>query len=135
MTEHNRNSSDSKATEATSTATTQSYGSLLQQHPSQMGTYTAGEDSSRLASLAKEFGLHERQARPPRPQIRSRYVPDYTLDKLNLSTLTRQLYGRMKSFDHEFEDMRLSAFMGTPHEDDDEDADYAGEGELLLRDT
>jgi hypothetical protein len=30
--------------------------------------------------------------------------------------------------------MRLSAFMGTPHEDD-EDADYAGEGELLLRDT
>ena len=135
--EHNRNSSDSKATEdvATSTTTTQSYGSL-QQHPSQMGTYTAGEDSGRLASLAKEFGLSRKQARPPRPQIRSRYVPDYTLDKLNLSKLTRQLYGRMKSFDHEFEDMRLSAFMGTPHEEGDEDA-YAdaGEGELLLRDT
>ncbi len=138
MTEHNRNSSDSKATEdaATPSTTTQSYGSLLQQHPSQMGTYTAGEDSSRLASLAKEFGLSRKQARPPRPQIRSRYVPDYTLDKLNLSKLTRQLYGRMKSFDHEFEDMRLNAFMGTPHEVDDEDA-YAdaGEGELLLRDT
>lgn len=138
MTEHNRNSSDSKATEdvATSTTTTQSYGSLQQQHPSQMGTYTAGEDSGRLASLAKEFGLSRKQARPPRPQIRSKYAPDYTLDKLNLSKLTRQLYGRMKSFDHEFEDMRLSAFMGTPHEEGDEDA-YAdaGEGELLLRDT
>mmetsp|Transcript_9228 Transcript_9228/g.15274 ORF Transcript_9228/g.15274 Transcript_9228/m.15274 type:complete len:652 (-) Transcript_9228:1303-3258(-) len=139
MAEHNRNNSDSNTTEAAPPPPSQNYGSLHHQtHPSQMTTYTAGEDSGRLATLAKEFGLSHNQARPPRPQIRSRYVPEYTLDKLNLSRLTKQLYGRMRSFDWKFEDLRLNAFMGTPHEGDDDDDydDVSGmegeEGELLV---
>ena len=44
----------------------------------------------------------------------------------------------MRSFDWEFEDLRLNAFMGTPHEGDDDDDDDDGsgmvgeEGELLV---
>eukprot|EP00574_Skeletonema_japonicum_P013760 CAMPEP_0201734600 /NCGR_PEP_ID=MMETSP0593-20130828/34711_1 /ASSEMBLY_ACC=CAM_ASM_000672 /TAXON_ID=267983 /ORGANISM="Skeletonema japonicum, Strain CCMP2506" /LENGTH=80 /DNA_ID=CAMNT_0048227975 /DNA_START=123 /DNA_END=362 /DNA_ORIENTATION=- len=75
---HNRHSSESSSAAAAadpppSTTTYGTYGSTLQ-------TYTAGEDSSRLAILAKEFGLSRQ--RPPRPQIRLR-VPEYALDRLN----------------------------------------------------
>jgi hypothetical protein len=104
MDHHNRNNSEETTPSAAAPLPTSSnnYGSLQQQTSQQqvsMSTYTAGEDSGRLATLAKEFGLSRQ--RPPRPQIRF-FAPDYTLDsKLNLSSL-RHFYGRMKSFEDEF---------------------------------
>ncbi len=103
---NDRHSSDSSAADPLPPPT---YGSLQ--------TYTAGEDSSRLAVLAKEFGLSRQ--RPPRPQIRLR-VPEYALDKLNRSSLKlKKIYGRVKSFSDGFEEMRISASLGMQHEDDD----------------
>jgi len=53
------------------------------------------------------------------------------LENLNLSSL-KNIYGRMKSFHNEFEEMRLSASLGTPRENNDDDDDD-DEKRLLLR--
>eukprot|EP00980_Cylindrotheca_fusiformis_P015685 scaffold4518_cov149-Cylindrotheca_fusiformis.AAC.20 len=70
-----------------------SYGSSLH-----MQTYTAGEDSSRLANMAKEFGL-QRQ-RQPRNQVRARVDAP-------LSVLTGFYIERM--LDPGFADVRMRA--------------------------
>mmetsp|Transcript_3224 Transcript_3224/g.4637 ORF Transcript_3224/g.4637 Transcript_3224/m.4637 type:complete len:622 (+) Transcript_3224:288-2153(+) len=111
---NNRHSSDSSAAKDPLSPST-TYGSLQ--------TYTAGEDSSRLATLAKEFGLSRQ--REPRPQIRLR-VPEYALDTLNKSSLRlKKIYGRVKSFSDGFEEMRISASLGMQHEDENDDT-FAG---------
>lgn len=61
-------------------------------------TYTAGEDGSRLAEMAKEFGLQ--QQRKPRDQVRARVTTP-------LSTLTGFYYERM--LDPGFTDIRMRA--------------------------
>jgi proton-coupled amino acid transporter len=63
-----------------------------------MQTYTAGEDGSRLANMAKEFGLQ--QQRQPRNQVRARV-------KTPLSALTGFYYERM--LDPGFADVRMRA--------------------------
>ena len=72
--------------------TTKSYGTS-EMH---MKTYTAGEDGSRLAEMAKEFGLARQ--RQPRNQIRER-IP------VPLSSLTDILYERV--LDPGFADIRM----------------------------
>jgi hypothetical protein len=69
-----------------------------------MKTYTAGEDGSRLAQMAKEFGLaHQRQ---PRQQVRKR-VPT------PLQTFTGQVI--KYSLDPGFADVRMRAVYYTSH--------------------
>lgn len=83
-----------------------------------MQTYTAGEDSSRLASMAREFGLeHQRRTRP---QVRERVnVP--------LSSLTGFLYERI--LDPHFANVRMRSVY-TSH---DEDIFYEGVEGLMGR--
>lgn len=83
----------------------------------QMQTYTAGEDSSRLAEMAKEFGLaRQRQARQ---NIRER-AP------LPLSSLNAFVYERM--LDPGFADVRMRSIY-TSHQELDSDDE---EGRRLL---
>ena len=73
-------------------------------------TYTAGEDSSRLAEMAKEFGLQQRK---PRSQVRSRI-------RIPLRSLTSFYYGRM--LDPGFTDVRMrSIFSANAQRDIDEE--------------
>lgn len=78
---------------------------------SHMRTYTAGEDGSRLAQMAKEFGL-ERQ-RQPRNQVRERV-------SLPLSTLTGFIYERV--LDYGFADVRLRQVYCAREHDADTDS-------------
>ena len=81
-----------------------------------MQTYTAGEDKSRLANMAKEFGLEH--SRRPRTQIRERVnVP--------LESLRGFLYERI--LDPEFANVRMRSIY-TYHDDDDELAGMYGPG-------
>mmetsp|Transcript_8527 Transcript_8527/g.21312 ORF Transcript_8527/g.21312 Transcript_8527/m.21312 type:complete len:561 (+) Transcript_8527:126-1808(+) len=74
-----------------------------------MQTYTAGEDNSRLANMAKEFGLEH--SRRPRTQIRERVnVP--------LESLRGFLYERI--LDPEFANVRMRSIY-TFHDDDEEE--------------
>jgi proton-coupled amino acid transporter len=87
-----------------------------------MKTYTAGEDGSRLAQMAKEFGLaHQRQ---PRQQVRER-VPT------PLQTFTGQVikYG----LDPGFADVRMRAVytsQGPLPDDDDFYGEMENEGQV-----
>ena len=76
-----------------------------------MQTYTAGEDTNRLAEMAKEFGLqHQRQ---PRRQVRERASAP-------LSSLTEFFHERFLHPD--FADVRMRAiFTQHDHPDDDQE--------------
>ena len=81
-----------------------------------MQTYTAGEDKSRLANMAKEFGLEH--SRRPRTQIRERVnVPLQSL---------RGLYERI--LDPEFANVRMRSIYTSHDDDEDELAGMYGPG-------
>jgi proton-coupled amino acid transporter len=72
-----------------------------------MQTYTAGEDSRRLAEMAKEFGLQK--SRRPREQVRRRVnVP--------LNLLRRFVHDRI--LDPEFANVRMRSIYTSSHGDD-----------------
>lgn len=77
---------------------------------SHMQTYTAGEDSSRLAEMAKEFGLARQ--RQTRQNVRER-VP------VPLSMLNKFVYERL--LDPGFEDIRMRSIYTSHGELDDDD--------------
>ncbi|KAL7539182.1 hypothetical protein ACHAXR_011425 [Thalassiosira sp. AJA248-18] len=93
--------------------------------PSHLSTYTAGEDSGRLATLAKEFGLSRMRA--PKSQVRAR-VSD-SLATLNLESL--KLWAeRMVSLDKSYLEMRYrSVYSAHLHDLSEESSSTSGDEE------
>jgi proton-coupled amino acid transporter len=103
-----------------------------------MQTYAAGEDSRRLAKMAKEFGLH--RSRRPREQVRQRVnVPLSSLRQFVHYRILHPEYAnvRMRSIytSHEkFDEEELKELMGHPPswlenylgDDEEEDGDRPG---------
>lgn len=96
----------------------QNYGAIASRNPAmQMQTYTAGEDSGRLAEMANEFGLaRQRQARQ---NVRARVSQP-------LSSLNAFVYERM--LDPAFADVRMRAVYTSRGQIGSEDE----EGERLM---
>ena len=84
---------------------------------SHLKTYTAGEDGSRLANAAKEFGLANQ--RKPRKQVRDRSKKRPSI----LATFPRRVFDTM--FDPTMEDIRMRSVYTShgeiPHPDADDD--------------